>query len=747
LAANYSTVEPQAVITVPAAIMIVSAVGMAITIYDYYQNPGEFPVQVPGLIEGSTRVKSTCVAIDGNDLVAFGGALTSGLAFFKGVQVLKGAAPAAVGLNKLDLGTTTAYTLGGQFAGLFDIMDEDIYNNCHYVYETDGEEILMPYTTFTYVSGPEEIGCIDGTVMGRGKPGMLEDYPLKEATVTAFCQNCSSSGEAHTHSDGSYLIDDLEHGKKYIVQAHAPDYTLEQKTVYKLSLGQCKTVNFTLEWVGEVTPAPVACFNATPTSGEAPLTVDFDSGCSSGEIDTYSWEFGDGNTSSKENPTHTYHQATTYAARLTVSGPGGEDSTSETITVQEEDHPPTLSNGQVWPETGYANDTEFTFSVVYRDEDGDEPEYHELRISACQPYVDLYLTIPKESGSIESGATYSLTTTLPAAKDYVYYFWFESKGNLVEEPPYDEEPFYNLVVLGNQMIVTSTCPVDLAVTDPDGLVINKEECQIPSATYEEKDIDGDGELDDQIYIPTRKVGDYRILVIPELRARPSDKYTLEVSAGAQTAILADGVQIMDTPDEAYEFESTSMVHTVSLLPGQNLISLGLLPEVSSPEGIFSAISGSLDLRHWNSTTGTWETVVNGRLTDLNPLAGYYIWVPEDVIVAVEGMPLIGDQALTLEKAGWQQIGAPYKTAWGATAGGSMSIEHRGLVKSLVEAVAAGWISGTISQWDSGDKRWIKSTIADGLTLECTPQAGHVGAKIDTCHWADLISCSNSTGLT
>jgi len=36
---------------------------------------------------------------------------------------------------------------------------------------------------------------------------------------------------------------------------------------------------------------------------------------------------------------------------------------------------------------------------------------------------------------------------------------------------------------------------------------------------------------------------------------------------------------------------------------------------------------------------------------------------------------------------------------------------------------------------------------DGQCLECTPQAGHVGAKIDTCHWADLISCSNSTGLT
>jgi len=33
------------------------------------------------------------------------------------------------------------------------------------------------------------------------------------------------------------------------------------------------------------------------------------------------------------------------------------------------------------------------------------------------------------------------------------------------------------------------------------------------------------------------------------------------------------------------------------------------------------------------------------------------------------------------------------------------------------------------------------------TVECTPQAGHVGAEIDTYHGANLIPCSNSTGLT
>ena len=35
----------------------------------------------------------------------------------------------------------------------------------------------------------------------------------------------------------------------------------------------------------------------------------------------------------------------------------------------------------------------------------------------------------------------------------------------------------------------------------------------------------------------------------------------------------------------------------------------------------------------------------------------------------------------------------------------------------------------------------------GDDLECTPQAGHVGPEIDTYHGADVIPCSNSTGLT
>jgi glucose/arabinose dehydrogenase len=67
---------------------------------------------------------------------------------------------------------------------------------------------------------------------------------------------------------------------------------------------------------------PVAVASASPTNGPNPLTVNFSSNGSSdpeGKTLTYSWNFGDGVTSTQANPSHTYTVAGPYQARLTVS--------------------------------------------------------------------------------------------------------------------------------------------------------------------------------------------------------------------------------------------------------------------------------------------------------------------------------------------------------------------------------------------------------------------------------------------
>lgn len=71
-------------------------------------------------------------------------------------------------------------------------------------------------------------------------------------------------------------------------------------------------------------PAPVAQFAGSPTSGTEPLTVNF-TDQSTGSITSWSWTFGDGGTSTAQNPSHQYNSAGTYSVSLTVVGPGGSD--------------------------------------------------------------------------------------------------------------------------------------------------------------------------------------------------------------------------------------------------------------------------------------------------------------------------------------------------------------------------------------------------------------------------------------
>jgi PKD repeat protein len=89
-----------------------------------------------------------------------------------------------------------------------------------------------------------------------------------------------------------------------------------------------------------VSPSPpVAGFSASTTSGTAPLAVNFTS-ASTGTISTYAWTFGDATTSSAQNPSHVYSAAGVYTVSLTISGPGGNDThtNSDYLTVTTQNH-------------------------------------------------------------------------------------------------------------------------------------------------------------------------------------------------------------------------------------------------------------------------------------------------------------------------------------------------------------------------------------------------------------------------
>jgi PKD repeat protein len=87
-----------------------------------------------------------------------------------------------------------------------------------------------------------------------------------------------------------------------------------------------------------------ADFSASTRTGPAPLTITFsDQSKSSGPINAWLWDFGDGSApSNAQNPTHTYREAGQFTVKLQVNGPAGEDTAIKLnyITGTEEEEPP-----------------------------------------------------------------------------------------------------------------------------------------------------------------------------------------------------------------------------------------------------------------------------------------------------------------------------------------------------------------------------------------------------------------------
>lgn len=69
---------------------------------------------------------------------------------------------------------------------------------------------------------------------------------------------------------------------------------------------------------------PVGDFTAEPRVGDPPLTVTF-SDLSYGVVDEYLWSFGDGSTSTLQNPVHTYFVPGSYTVSLLVSNSYGSN--------------------------------------------------------------------------------------------------------------------------------------------------------------------------------------------------------------------------------------------------------------------------------------------------------------------------------------------------------------------------------------------------------------------------------------
>mgnify|MGYP001006320849 CR=1 FL=1 len=142
-------------------------------------------------------------------------------------------------------------------------------------------------------------------------------------------------------------------------------------------------------------------FTASPTSGTYPLTVAFTDTSEGYQIANWSWEFGDGDTSSQQNPSHIFTSNGTYIVNLTV--------TNSTEASDKYSYPITVSSPTI---ISSVDITKLTAPIY-----GAKPDTN-VDVSAG---VEIYsIEWSPDSTTFAEATTYIVTIILENAEGYVF---------------------------------------------------------------------------------------------------------------------------------------------------------------------------------------------------------------------------------------------------------------------------------------------------------------------------------------
>ncbi len=212
--------------------------------------------------------------------------------------------------SSVDAGNVTAYQITGLQNGtkyFFAVKSYDTTKTAESSFSNEINAIVPALTTVT----------ADFTASATsGDPGMVVSFtPVTTGTISQwswdFGDGATSTAQNPTHTynlAGSYTVSLTVSGADGTASKSVPNY---------------------ITVAAAAALPPVAGFTVNATTGTAPASFSF-TDASTGDITGRLWNFGDGATSTLQNPSHSYSAAGTYSVSLTVSGPGGSSTETKT---------------------------------------------------------------------------------------------------------------------------------------------------------------------------------------------------------------------------------------------------------------------------------------------------------------------------------------------------------------------------------------------------------------------------------
>ena len=206
----------------------------------------------------------------------------------------------------------------------------------------DGSFDVQQNTTHTYTTAgtynamlivQTDSGCVDSIT----NPAIVNPNPVAAFTTGDVCQNQGTVfNNTSTITSGSISQWTWNFGDGQTGNQQNPTHTYQNAGSFTVTLITTSNNNCsdTTTQTDTVEPLPVANFSAPDVCFGVPTIFTDGSYIASGSISAWNWNFGDGLTSTQQNPSHTYQNPGSYNVMLSATSNNNcTDTVTKTVVV------------------------------------------------------------------------------------------------------------------------------------------------------------------------------------------------------------------------------------------------------------------------------------------------------------------------------------------------------------------------------------------------------------------------------